>query len=180
MKKILSIFLFLVFLFSFSSAIKISPTQQRFVVEKYETKCTNIWVLPHEDFVISSKWSLDGRGDLDRYNLSKKEIGLEMNWTYLSDGKYLFCFNPGRAGNFSGIVYFYSEKSRVEIGGWVDLEVRGTSFEKEVEEKINFLTGNAIKNENKNNLVLGGIFILLLIVLFFVVVFVKNSARGKI
>jgi hypothetical protein len=105
MKKVFYILIIFTLLISFSSAIKISPTQQYLIVNQYETNCTNIWVLPHENYSISSKWSIDGRGDLSKYNLSIEKIRLNINYSYESGGKYTVCFTPQKAGNLSGIIY---------------------------------------------------------------------------
>ncbi len=180
MKKLI-IFLILIFLImDFSSAIKISPTQQKIVMKQYETKCVNIWVLPYENYLVSSKWAINGKGDLSKYDLTKEKIKLDFNYSSSSDGKYEFCFSPNSEGILSGIIYFYSEDSMVEIGSWIDLEVEGIPFTEEIERKIVSLTGNSIKDIEGKEIALGGIFVLLLVVLVFVVFFVRGNARGKI
>jgi len=166
MKKILlSIFLITVFLLDFSSAVKLSPTQTEIYMTQYETNCTNIWILPHENFTITSKWSNDGRGDLSRYTLTSEKIKLKINYSYLSDGKYEICFTPNRGGNFSGIIYFYDSKSMIEIGSWFDLKIEQAGAIK----SISLITGNAVGSKNKVNLGLGLVFVLLFIVLLLVI-----------
>jgi len=165
-RRVLFVFLFFL-LISFSSAIKISPTQTYISMDQYETNCTNVWILPIENYTISSKWSFDGMGDLNKYNLTKDKIKLNINYTYISEGKYELCFTPNRAGNLSGIVYFYSEKNMVEIGTWIDLKVNevGTI------ERVSLITANAIKENNINemNILLSVVFILLLFILFLII-----------
>lgn len=167
MKRISLTFIMLLLLISFSSAIKISPTQTYISMNQYGTNCTEVWILPHEDFTIHSKWTFDGKGELEKYNLSKEKIKMIINYTYSSDGKYEFCFTPNRAGNVSGIIYFYSEKTMVEIGTWIDLDVKevGTI------ERISLITGDAVKNYeiNEMNLGLGLIFILLIAIFYLVI-----------
>ncbi len=160
MKKIVSLFIILVISISFSSAVKISPTQQELNLNQYETNCTNIWILPETDYKISSKWTYNGEGNLSKYTLTKEKIKLEINYSYLSKGKYEICFTPEKAGNLSGIIYFYDEKSMIEISSWVDLKVEqvGTI------ETISLITGNVIGKTNKTNITLGMILILLLII----------------
>ncbi|GEM_PF-6607490 len=176
MKKLLILFLSLLFLINFSSSIKISPTYQKIKMDQYETKCVNIWVLPEENYSISSRWSIDGKGDIEKYKLSSEKIKISFNYTYLEKGKYEFCFNPKKGGNFSGIIFFYSDANIVEIGSWVELEVRKI----ELDEEIIVLTENVIKDikekslENKNE-ILFFIFALLLFSFFFIIFYKKNT-----
>jgi hypothetical protein len=168
MKKLLLLLAAIFFIFiDVSSAIKISPTQTILATNQYETNCTNIWVLPHENFTITSRWSINGGGNLTKYNLDAKKAKLEINYSYLSEGKYIFCFTPNRVGNLSGIVYFYSEKTLVEIGSWIDLKVAGTG----PIERISLVTMNTIKgyDANETNVWFGIIFALLLVILVIVV-----------
>ncbi len=175
MKKILCIFLSLFVITSFSSAIKISPTQRVMSMEKYGTECTNIWVLPESNYEISSKWSKDGEGDLSKYNLTPEEIKLKINHSYISEGKYEICFTSELVGNFSGIMYFYDEKSRVEIGSWIDLRIRGeeTSGTREIMDKISLISGKAIEGMKTEEYFLGGIFVALIIILALVLILNK-------
>lgn len=173
MKKLLGVFIVLFLFVNFSSAIKISPTQTLLYINQYKTNCTNIWILPESNYLISSKWSNDGNGNLSKYILNSDKIKLEINYTYVSDGKYEFCFTPSRGGNFSGIIYFYSEKNMVEIGSWVDLKVDGVGLP----ERISLITGNAIKNENGLAVSLSVVFVLLIIIFILVV---RNIATSTL
>jgi hypothetical protein len=115
---------------------------------------------------------MDGRGDLEKYTLTSEKIRLNISHSK-DDEKYEFCFTPGMAGNFSGIIYFYSEKTMVEIGSWVEIHVAGQT----IMERVSLITGNAIRNQNSLNVGLGVIFILLIIVLILVIRnIVRNSA----
>jgi hypothetical protein len=167
MNKLYLLLILSVFLLSFSSAIKISPTQQELVMKQHETNCTNIWILPEADYVISSRWSYEGRGDLAKYTLSTKDIKLNINYSYESEGKYTVCFTPQKAGNLSGILYFYDEKKMIEIGSWIDLKVEQVGNI----ERISLITGNAVKNYeiNTTNIILGIIFVLLLIIFLLII-----------
>jgi hypothetical protein len=175
MRKVFYIFTIFTLLISFSSAIKISPSQQRLNIEQYETNCANIWVLPKLNYSITSKWSFDGKGDLNKYHLSVEEIKLNINYSYISNGKYEFCFTPRKGGNLSGIIYFYSEEDMVEIGTWIDLTVP----EKDFGEKITLLTGNVAKDikekssELKNEILAGSL--IFLIGFLGVLIFVKRK-----
>ena len=169
-KLIVVLIAFLLFI-SFSSAVKISPTQQRIEMSAYETSCTNIWVLPEKDYSISSMWSIDGRGDLDKYTLTPEKIRMATNYTYLSDGKYEFCFNPNRGGNFSGIIYFYDEANMVEIGSWIDISVYGAN----IEERITLITGNVVAKNNEYRFDLMAVVALLIVLL---VILLKKTLRS--
>jgi hypothetical protein len=175
MKKTILLFLAILLLFNVSSAIKISPTQQRLNIEQYETNCANIWVLPELNYSITSKWSFDGKGNLNNYDLGVEEIKLNINHSYISEGKYEFCFTPRKGGNLSGIIYFYSEEDLVEIGTWIDLTVP----EKDFGEKITLLTGNVAKDikekssELKNEILAGTL--IFLIGFLGVLIFVKRK-----
>lgn len=165
MKKIIILFIVLVISISFSSAVKISPTQQELTINQYETNCTNIWILPETDYKISSKWTYNGEGNISKYTLTKEKIKLEINYSYLSKGKYEVCFTPNKAGNLSGIIYFYDEKNMIEIGTWIDLKVEqvGTI------ESISLITGNTISKINGTNIGLGLTLFLLLVILGLIV-----------
>jgi hypothetical protein len=171
-------FLFILFIFicivPISSALKISPTQSTLEINQYETNCTDIWVLPHEDFVITSKWTYDGKGNLSNYILDNKKIGLEINYSYISEGKYKICFTPNGDGNLSGIIYFYSEKTMIEIGSWVELKIHHIG----AIERASMITANVIKESGTSsaNLFLGIIFISLLAVFLFLL---KNFFKKK-
>ncbi len=157
----LSIFIAIIFFISNTLAIKISPTRQELIMNPYETNCTNIWVLPEDNYIISSNWSYDGKGNLEKYNFSTEKIKLSMNYSHISEGKYEICFTPKRGGNFSGIIYFYSEKNMVEIGTWIELRVES----KTAIESISLITGNAMRDTGNLNLSLGLVFLLLVITL---------------
>lgn len=160
---------FLMLAINFSSAIKISPTQQVIKMNEYETNCTNIWVLPEANYSIKSSWSIDGKGDLNKYNLTAEKINLEIEYFYIKEGKFEFCFTPKKAGNFSGIIYFYDEKNSLEIGSWVDLKVNGIG----TLEKINLISGKAISDIKKieiKNEILAGVLVFLIGILFYLLV----------
>jgi len=169
----LALFISLIILSGVSAqSIKISPTQQLLEINQYETNCTNIWVLPESNYLISSKWSNDGRGDLSKYNLTKEKIKLKINYSYLSDGKYEVCFTPNKAGHISGIIYFYDEKNMIEIGAWIDLKVKNL----DTFETISLITGNVVGSANQTNIILGVIFVLLIIILSLIV---RNFIRTR-
>lgn len=174
MKKVIIILLSFLILFSFSSAIKISPTQQRLALDQFETKCVNIWVLPEMEYSIRSKWAFDGQGDINKYNQESKDIGMNLSHRYISDGKYELCLTPSKGGNISGIIYFYSEEDIVEIGSWIDLDIKRTSIGENIQNKINLISGNAIKEGRGIDLVLGGIFASLIGILLFVLIIKKR------
>ncbi|MEM4181820.1 MAG: hypothetical protein QXX68_01545 [Candidatus Pacearchaeota archaeon] len=164
--KITKVFILLILILSFSSAIKISPTKQTLEMKQGETKCVNIWILPEKNYTIGSKWSFDGKGDLEKYNLTAEKIKVEIEYNY-SEGKYEFCFTPKYGGNFSGIIYFYDEENMIEIGSWVDLKVEGEKFV----EKISLFAGNIIREYKKNEInTLLMICLILLIIAFFAIV----------
>lgn len=165
MKKYIILFTILVISISFSSAIKISPTQQELTIKQYETNCTNVWILPEANYILSSKWTYNGEGNISKYTLTKEKIKIGINYTYLSKGQYEMCFTPQRAGNLSGIIYFYDEKNMIEIGTWIDLKVEqvGTI------ETISLITGDAINKVNKTNAGLGIVLFLLLVILGLIV-----------
>ena len=98
MNKIIIIIFFLSI--SFVSAIKISPTKQSLKINQYETNCTNIWILPEETYLIGSWWSNDERENLSKYVLNPEKIKLKINYSYISNGKYNFCFTPNQEGSF--------------------------------------------------------------------------------
>jgi hypothetical protein len=164
MKKISFLIFIFLFTIGFSSAIQLSPVKNTVYITQYETKCANIWVLPDDNFEISTYWSLEGKGDLTKYTMRAEEISLGISSEYISDGKYEFCFTPNKGGNWSGIIYFYSSESLVEASSWIDLNV------KEINpiQKISFLTGNAIAEIRENNYDLWFMFISLLAILLLV------------
>ena len=173
MKKLFLLLVIFFLLTNFSSAIKISPTQTTIRTEQYETKCVSIWVLPHEDFEITSRWSLEGKGDLTKYTLSAKKIGVNITYQYISDGEYEFCFTPKWGGNFSGIIYFYSPNSMTEIGSWVEIRANGQGPAK----TISLMTGRVIEVVRDNNFDLWFVFLLLLIILLILILksFIKRN-----
>lgn len=176
MKKYLFILIIFSLVVSFSSAIKISPTQQKLIIDSPEPVCTNIWVLPEREYSISSRWSIDGKGNLENYIYSKEKIGLMINYTDLTEGKYEICFSPSKNGNFSGIIFFYSEADMAEIGSWIDLHVSGNK----IGEKISLATGNIIKSfeVDEMSILLTIIFTLLLVFLVLLtrkLFFLKNQ-----
>jgi len=177
MKKLIYIIIIIFLCANISSAIKISPTQTQIEMNQYETNCTNIWVLPHENFTITSKWSVNGMGDLSKYNLTKEKIRLEITYKYISDGLYEICLTPNKAGNFSGIIYFYSEKTLVEIGSWIDLRIKGVG----TIERISIITGNTIKNYhiNTTNVWLAIVLVLLFIILLILILRIRKSLKNK-
>lgn len=149
----------IIFNCAFIHAVKISPTKTTLNINQYETNCTYIWVLPEENYSISSKWSEDGKGDLLKYTLSAERIKLNVSHTPLSDGKYRFCFTPSGGKNVSGIILFYSEKDMLEIGTWIELYVESAS----VTEKISLVTGNAIAANKEYRFDLISVLVLLVI-----------------
>lgn len=170
------LFVFLLLISSSASAIKISPTQQSLRIGLGQTNCTNIWVLPEKNYSISSRWSIDGQGDLNKYILDIEKMKLSLNHTYVSNGMYQLCFMPQRKGNFSGIILFYSEKDMVEIGTWIELDVESEN----VFEKISLITGNTINDKgNQTNFLLAVVAVLLSSVLYVLVKKLVFSFKNK-
>jgi hypothetical protein len=176
MKNSFTYFVFILFIFSlgFGSSIKISPTQQFLKMNSDDPNCTDIWVLPDENYIISSRWSVNGKGNLSKYILTAESIKLNFNYSYISNGKYRFCFESSKRGNFSGIIYFYSKSSLLEIGTWIDLDVESESVMK----SLSLTTGKAVQNINPIHIGLSVVLFLLLLILSLVIKFLmkdKNS-----
>lgn len=155
-----------------AQGIKVSPGKTVLSIKTGEANCTNIWVLPDKDLTITSLWSLDGRGDRNKYNLSERSVRVKINYTRLEYGKYEFCFSGDRQGYFYGIIFFQSEDSLVKMGIWIELDIESENVFKEV----SLITGNAIKNQNSLNVGLSIIFVLLVIIFILVV---RNIVRNN-
>jgi hypothetical protein len=143
-------------------------------MNQHKTNCTYIWVLPEENYSISSKWSDGGNGDLSKYALGAERIKLNISHNYFSDGKYRFCFTPNGRGNLSGIILFYLEKDMVEIGSWVELDVMSDS----VPEKISLITGNVVAANKEYRFDLISVLVLLIILFLLLLRNVLKSTIG--
>lgn len=173
MKKQIVLCLFLIIVLLFTnlclaeySSIKVSPLKTELNLRiGAEQNCTIFYVLPDKNMQITSRWSKSNPGEEDKYNLSKEQIKLKINYTRLEYGRYEFCFEPQRAGMFYGLIFFQSEDSLVRMGTWINLNITQTS----PIETISLITGNVIGKTNNTNFWLGVILILLLIILFLLI-----------
>lgn len=128
-KQGIIILTFLILTINICSSIKISPTQQELLLEQYEKKCMTIWVLPKQDYKVRSVWSKTISGNLKDYQLSEKDLDLEIIYEYVED-RYDFCFIANKPENISGIIYFYSESDLIEIGSWIILRASNDPVKK--------------------------------------------------
>ena len=149
-----------------STSIKVSPLKTELSLKiNGETNCTIFYVLPDSKMSITSRWSKNYPGEADKYNLSKEQIKLKINYTRIEYGKYEVCFEPAKAGLFYGIIFFQQENSLVKMGSWINLNVTQTT----PIEIISLITGNTISKINGTNIGLGLTLFLLLVVLGLIV-----------
>ena len=92
-------------------------------------------------------------------------IKIKIDYIRLEYGKYKVCFEPSRAGDFYGVIFFQPVGSLVKMGTWVELNVESLT----PRETVSLVTGNVIGKENTTNFGLGLIFFLLLVTFLLIV-----------
>ena len=155
-------FLVALFIVCFSSAqsVRVSPLKTELNFEANEKqKCMIIYVLPDEHMNITSKWSSDSPGEIDKYVLTVEKNKLKINYTKNGPGEYEFCFQPQRSGNFYGIIFFQPENGLIKMGSWINLNVTPTT----PAEQITLIAGNAISANKEYRFDLMTIVVLLFI-----------------
>lgn len=196
----------LIFTFYLSSAYElgISPSDMALDGRAGEKICRDFAVFSKDyngKVVIADRWSFIKSQNAENYNLSSKEIGLEINYKRsvdLSDERLEseVCFKFNYGGNFYGILLFRTEEGDVEIVVPIYASITGNKMPENnsnvtdknvsLKEKNDyfegklFLTGSAIGARSIGATEISLLATLLLLVIFIALLrALKRKARKK-
>jgi hypothetical protein len=169
--------LFFVFLMSFVSAIKVSPTEVHFEGKAGEKICENVSVFCNGVVFIENRWAVNESRSFSDYKSDSSFFGLDMiydnNFFVFNYTEKTICVKADKEGFYSGILLLRLKDSNEGVGVWMDVNV---SEGEDVFEKI---SGFIIEERNDSERIIKILFFvsfLLLLFLLRLLIYFKKRA----
>ncbi|MBT4257878.1 hypothetical protein HOD88_01695 [archaeon] len=173
------IFLFFIFLISFSSSLelKASPSQLNFEGLENENICKTLTIFTDSKSIILGEDRWAEKGIMDRTFLNHKlessdldlKIDYPKNKEIFGSEKIKICISGEKDGNYHGILLYKTKKNPAGVGIWLNIKII------QGEGKFAKITGSAI-NDGSHTFGLTIVFVLLFIIAFILSRDFKNNA----